>query len=195
MDKNITSQIFVFLQRHRIKLTYILLPFLLLTHPSWKTLAIGIPVSILGLGIRVWASGYLMKNKELIREAPYNVVRHPLYLGTLIAGTGLSVSTGSLWFLLLFLIFYFTVYFPTMVTEEKGLQKNFPNKCEIYRQEVPLLIPRLAPTKTPSINFTNPSTKGLGFNLNLFFLNREYRAFLAWIALIIILVVKIHFGN
>ena len=54
--------------------------------PSWTSLAVGIPVSMLGLAIRAWAAGHLEKNLALAESGPYAHVRNPLYIGTLDGG-------------------------------------------------------------------------------------------------------------
>ena len=38
-------------------------------------------IVVIGVVIRMWASGFIMKNKELATNGPYALVRHPLYVG------------------------------------------------------------------------------------------------------------------
>src|SRR5204863_6444290 len=62
--------------------------FLWLSQPTFLSLAAGLPVSILGLGLRAWAAGHLEKNTTLTESGPYAWVRNPLYIGTLTAAAG-----------------------------------------------------------------------------------------------------------
>ena len=77
----------------RVRLPILLLLCLLLfVNPEWNYA--GIPVLILGQVLRGWAVGYIHKDKVLSTEGPYSLCRHPLYLGTFLAGTGLCVFSG-----------------------------------------------------------------------------------------------------
>ena len=49
------------------------------SHPSTESLLYGIPVSLLGLGLRAWAAGHLAKNQKLTTSGPYRFLRHPNY--------------------------------------------------------------------------------------------------------------------
>lgn len=54
---------------------------------------IGLIVAGLGIGVRSWAAGYLIKSKALITGGPYAYVRNPLYLGRVLIGTGMCIAT------------------------------------------------------------------------------------------------------
>src|SRR5262245_16015001 len=59
-------------------------------HPvGW---AVGLIVSGLGIAMRSWAAGYLIKSKALITGGPYAYVRNPLYLGRVLIGTGMCIA-------------------------------------------------------------------------------------------------------
>ena len=66
-----------------------------LATPTWTSLAAGALVGALGEGIRVWAAGHLRKGREVTTSGPYRFVRHPLYVGSLLLGTGFSVAAAS----------------------------------------------------------------------------------------------------
>ena len=53
----------------------------------------GLVVAGLGVAIRSWAAGYLIKSKALITGGPYAYVRNPLYLGRVLIGTGMCIAT------------------------------------------------------------------------------------------------------
>lgn len=54
--------------------------------------AIGLVVAGLGIAVRSWAAGYLIKSKALITGGPYAYVRNPLYLGRVLVGTGMCIA-------------------------------------------------------------------------------------------------------
>ena len=66
--------------------------FLWFSAPDARSLAVGMPVSALGLALRAWAAGHLEKNRELAQSGPYARVRNPLYLGTLTVAAGLAMA-------------------------------------------------------------------------------------------------------
>src|SRR4051812_37627116 len=72
------------------------------SHPSVTSLAIGLPLSIVGLALRAWAAGCLAKNQQLATGGPYAYTRNPLYIGTLLVAAGLVVASRSVGLGLLF---------------------------------------------------------------------------------------------
>ncbi len=59
-------------------------------HPiGW---AVGLVIAGLGIAVRSWAAGYLIKSKALITGGPYAYVRNPLYLGRVLVGTGMCIA-------------------------------------------------------------------------------------------------------
>ena len=63
--------------------------------PSWRSLAAGVPVALLGEGLRIWAAGHLVKGREVTMSGPYRLLRHPLYAGSAVIGVGFVVAAGS----------------------------------------------------------------------------------------------------
>ena len=56
------------------------------SQPTPQSMAIGIPVSLLGLALRAWAAGCLAKNQQLATGGPYAYTRNPLYIGIAAGG-------------------------------------------------------------------------------------------------------------
>jgi protein-S-isoprenylcysteine O-methyltransferase Ste14 len=73
-------------------------------------------------------------DQKVISTGPYGVVRHPMYLGALIALVGTPLSLGSWWGLII-LIPYVPGIIWRLLDEEKFLSKNLPGYDE-YRQKV-----------------------------------------------------------
>jgi len=73
----------------------------------------------------------------------YGQVRHPLYLGVLLIGIGLSVVTNSVPRLLITIILYYLFELKTDY-EEKSLKDAYPISYEAYMEDVPTkFIPKL----------------------------------------------------
>jgi protein-S-isoprenylcysteine O-methyltransferase Ste14 len=149
--------------------------------PSPRSLAIGVPVSLLGLALRAWAAGCLAKNRELATGGPYAYTRNPLYLGTLLVAAGLAVASRSIGLGALFTAVFLLVYLPVIQLEEQHLRRLFADYAA-YAAVVPALWPRLtpAPVKNP-----NP------FRWQLYLLNKEFNAGAGFVAGVLFLLWKV----
>ncbi len=117
---------------------------LLAARPRPWSLAVGLALILPGAGIRLWACGFLKKNEALAVVGPYAYLRDPLYLGTVLIGTGLCVS-GRVWPLLaVFWAGFFFYYLPYKRKREGDrLEQLFGETYRRYRAAVPSLLPRL----------------------------------------------------
>lgn len=114
------------------------------SRPDATRLLAGTAIVALGEGIRVWACGYLVRNQELTRDGPYRMVRHPLYLGSLLIGLGLSLlAQHALAWAGSFAFLYLAFYLPAMYVEELRLQSLFGAEYQEYLEETPRLLPHL----------------------------------------------------
>ena len=98
---------------------------------------------ILGLITRMYASGFVLKNKELSTTGPYAFMRHPLYTGNIIILFGLCGVNGSLWSLMTAIIFFWFYYPPAIEYEDRKLKSLFPETWENWANKTPALIPKL----------------------------------------------------
>lgn len=113
-------------------------------------LYIRLPLGIITLII----SGYLAKSGLkivfdevrdepcVIRKGVFNVVRHPIYLGSILLYLGLLILTMSIgaiavWVIILGFYHYISKY------EEKLLTEKFGDEYRKYMQEVPMWLPRI----------------------------------------------------
>ncbi len=150
--------------------------------PSLKSLAAGMALSLLGLGLRAWAAGHLRKERELAVSGPYRFTRNPLYLGTLIIAAGAAVAAWSWWAVAL-LGAYFVVFYPVIVWEERDrMRALFPEAYGPYEKAVPLFIP--VPGRTGKGN-------GGRFDGRLFLKNKELRAVLGTAAFWALMALKL----
>jgi len=89
---------------------------------------------LLGIGIRLWASGYLgirarsrnIEGKFKIANGPYRILKHPLYCGNffLVIGT-ILLYKPPIWLGIALVIIFLLEYSIIIYTEEKIL-KNSP---------------------------------------------------------------------
>jgi protein-S-isoprenylcysteine O-methyltransferase Ste14 len=142
-----------------------------LSHPTAGSLAAGLPLSVLGLGLRAWAAGCLAKDRELATGGPYAYTRNPLYLGTLLVAAGLVVASRSIGLAALFTAVFVMVYLPAIQLEEQHLRRLF-REYEAYAGKVPALWPRL----TPFAKKPNP------FRASQYLWNKEYEAGVGFLA-------------
>jgi protein-S-isoprenylcysteine O-methyltransferase Ste14 len=113
-----------------------------LAEPTARYLIAGIAVAALGEALRLWASGYLEKDRRLATRGPYAWTRNPLYLGSLVVGVGFTLATGKLVLLAALLALFGAIYFPVMKREAARLEAAFPGEYPRYASQVPLLVPR-----------------------------------------------------
>ncbi len=117
-----------FVQRLRVACGFVLLfAFAWLSSPSRTSMLIGLPVSVLGLWLRAWATGHLKKDRELATSGPYAYIRNPLYAGTLIVALGIVLASRSVWLTIVFAAVFLLVYLPAVELEEQHLRDIFPS--------------------------------------------------------------------
>jgi protein-S-isoprenylcysteine O-methyltransferase Ste14 len=108
------------------------------------TAAIGLSAAALGTLIRLYASGYIMKNRELANSGPYAFVRHPLYTGNILLVMGFSVANTSLWGIPLALAFFWFYYPPAIEYEDRKLHAIFGGAWKDWASRTPALVPKLS---------------------------------------------------
>lgn len=105
----------------------------------------GVALVILGIAVRLWASGHIKKNKILATNGPYAYVRHPVYVGNITLGIGF-VLASSLWWSLSLLAGILLAFYPHAICrEDERLHRMFKKDWEQWRKETRALIPRLSP--------------------------------------------------
>ncbi len=167
-------------QKIRVPLSFLVaVIFLIFSKPQKIYFYMGIPIGISGILIRMWAAGHIVKSKKLTKSGPYQFTRNPLYLGSFLIGTGLSIQCGPL-FLLIFLILFAIIYFPVMKREEEEMESVFKDDFVSYKNSVPLFVPYF---------FKRIKEKGK-FNFNQMVKNREYKGILGFLILELLLILK-----
>jgi protein-S-isoprenylcysteine O-methyltransferase Ste14 len=136
--------------------------------PDVKSLALGLPVSVIGLLLRAWATGHVEKNIRLAESGPYAYVRNPLYLGTLLVAAGFVIASRRWLLAVLFGAVFLLIYLPAIELEEQHLRKLFPSFAA-YAERIPALWPTLKTVRGDE-----------RFRWELYVRNREYQALIGF---------------
>ena len=113
--------------------------------------AIGVFLQAAGLGLAVWARVHLGRNwgmpmtqkaePELVTSGPYQLIRHPIYSGLVLALLGTALVSNLAGLLLVLAVAAFFYYAATV--EERNLTATFPSAYPAYRARTKMLIPFL----------------------------------------------------
>jgi len=144
-----------FLARHRIGVSraffLVAIGLILLTVSAWPQdgsaivimRALGFAlVTVAALG-RLWCSIYICgyKNRRVIQDGPYSIVRNPLYCFSLLGGIGIGFLVGSLTITALILLFFVWIYPITIRDEEANLERMLGQEYLDYKAKTPRLMP------------------------------------------------------
>ena len=116
---------------------------IVLARPTLATNLLGGLIVLMGLALRVWAAGFLEKGGLLCADGPYRHVRHPLYLGSLVAAIGFCVMMKVLWGWGIVLPLFLVLYAAQVVAEEQLLRREYGEAHADFARRVPLLVPQL----------------------------------------------------
>lgn len=158
--------------------------YVIFSHPTPRSLAIGLPVAFAGLLLRAWGTGHLAKNQELATGGPFAYTRNPLYLGTLTVAAGFALAGWNPWLAGLFGVYFSIVYLPVIGEEEAHLRRLFPH-YDNYASQVPRLLPRFGSRRE------GPSAGAGEFRWSLYVRNREYQALAGFLAGVALLIIKL----
>ena len=144
--------------------------------------SVGLLLLLLGVAIRIWAQMHLrnrlVKTLEFTSSGPYQLMRNPLYIGTLTVAAGFVLASRQ-WVLgVLFAAVFLLIYLPVVELEEQHLRSLFPQYSE-YARRVPRLWPRLIG------NSSKP------FRSALYMRNREYQALAGFLIGVAVLIWKV----
>lgn len=113
---------------------------------------IGIALLVAGIAFSVWARRHLAgfwssvvtlkQNHRLIRSGPYRYVRHPIYTGILLSLLGTAIAIGE-WHGFISVAVIAAGFSRKIAVEERFLREAFPAEYDLYRADVPALIPFL----------------------------------------------------
>jgi protein-S-isoprenylcysteine O-methyltransferase Ste14 len=112
--------------------------------PNSIRLIIGLPILFISgylaiKGLRI-VFDEVREKPEIIEKGVFKIVRHPIYLGSILFYLGLIILTSSIasavvWIIIIIFYYYISKY------EEKLLIEEFGTKYKKYMERVPMLIP------------------------------------------------------
>ncbi len=116
----------------------------------------GLGCLVVGEFIRFWAVSYAggitrtMKvgAPTLCSSGPFAHVRNPLYIGNLFDFSGIVLMAGApnIWVMLIVTWAFFIIQYALIIDlEEETLSGLFSEEYELYKSNVPQLLPRLSP--------------------------------------------------
>ena len=158
---------------------------LALRAPAWRLWAWSLPLVVAGESIRTWAAGSLIKDESLTVGGPYAFVRNPLYLGSLLSGTGFVVLLGDWRLACAFAAISLAIYLPAVQQEEDYLRRMHGSAFDAYCRAVPAILPRPLPAQLDS-----PGLRRARFDWQWVVLNREPRTWLALLALFALMALR-----
>jgi len=110
----------------------------------------GLGLTALGCGFAIWARASLGGNwsgtvtlkqsHELVRRGPYAMVRHPIYMGLLVAAAGTALEVGEVRAVIA-VGMAFLAFFQKTRREEEFLRDQFGGEYALYSRSVKRLIP------------------------------------------------------
>ena len=177
---------FVINRKVRLRIGFLFgIAYLAFAKPTPGSLLLGLPVAFIGLLIRAWAAGHIVKLEQLTTTGPYAHTRNPLYFGSFMIAAGFALAAH--WSLLLVVIALFAfIYGPTIELERGEISRRFPEAYAQYEANVPPFTPRLTPWQG--------QTGGDSFSFSRYLRQREWQAALAFLAVTAWLVARSTFG-
>jgi len=130
--------------------------------------SIGLVLIGVGLFVRSWAAGTLLKDTMLCTTGPYAMIRNPLYLGSALMMVGFCSLIGDWDNCLLLSVVGVLIYWPKIKKEESLLSTLFGVQWSQYAQRTPRIMPTSLQLRSA---FTHWSWKR-------WLANREYKAIL-----------------
>lgn len=123
---------------------YVMIAIMVLTAaPTVISRVLGLPLVLAGEALRIWAAGHIQKNGEVTTSGPYGYIQSPLYLGSFIIMTGLSLMANAAILWIISTIIFMFSYVPRKQKTEWGrLERIFGEQFLKYKDAVPYFIPK-----------------------------------------------------
>ena len=152
--------------------------YLAFARPTPGGLLVGGAVAFVGVLVRAWAAGHIVKNDRLATTGPYAHTRNPLYFGSFLIAAGFAIAAH--WSLLLLVIAFFAlVYGPTIKSEREFVRSRFPDAYDEYARNVPAFVPRPVPWRSGAAEESAP------FSFALYMRHREWQAGLVFVLVVL----------
>lgn len=147
-------------------------------YASSERILIGGSIAFVGLLIRAWSTGHIVKNEELTTTGPYAHTRNPLYLGSFLLALGFAFAAHWL-AVALVVAFWIVVYGPTITRERDFLRGQYGAVYAAYEANVPAFLPRLTAWTGPA-----GADRSGAFSMRLYLRHNEWQAGLGFLAVL-----------
>jgi protein-S-isoprenylcysteine O-methyltransferase Ste14 len=169
------------IQRMRVPLGFVFGALFLWLAPRYtttQTIVVGAVIALIGVLIRAWSTGHIVKNQKLTTTGPYAHTRNPLYLGSFLLALGFAIAAH--WVAVLLVVaFWVAVYGPTIARERDFLRSLYGAAYTEYEANVPAFLPRLTAWAGPV-----GSDRSGGFSVALYLRHNEWQAGLGFVAVL-----------
>lgn len=109
--------------------------------PTSYMVPIGLTLAVLGQLFRIYAAGFIHKNKQLASTGPYALVRHPLYLGNFMILIGFALAAANL-YVWIGVGLFFLIWYPAAIAyEDSKLERIFEDEWRSWSKDIRALIP------------------------------------------------------
>ena len=105
------------------------------------TVTYNLSIIVAGKYLRLSTSG-ILKEHKLIKEGPYAIIRHPLYVSYIFILAGISLILLTCWLLIPTLFMIIGIY-PTAKAEEETLIEQFGEEYLEYKENVGIFFPKI----------------------------------------------------
>ena len=109
--------------------------------PDSGTVAIGLAMVVVGQAFRIYAAGFIFKNKQLASTGPYALVRHPLYLGNFLILIGFTLAGANLYVAVAVFVFFLVWYPAAIAYEDSKLEDIFEDEWREWSKNIRAIIP------------------------------------------------------
>lgn len=140
---------------------------------EWKSV-LGVALIALGVAIRSWSAGTIVKNDQLTTDGPYAIVRNPLYVGSFLMMFGFATLLNDIPTLIFISGPLSLMYWTRVRNEEKFLHACYGEMWTNYAGSTPRFVPYKC----------NPGWRS-GWTFQQWVSNHEYQALLSAIAAVI----------
>jgi protein-S-isoprenylcysteine O-methyltransferase Ste14 len=118
---------------------------------SWLLFGLGAAVAVIGIGLRVWSVVTLgrffqlivvvQEGHQVVQSGPYQLVRHPSYLGALLTILGIGIALDNWLSLAICVVVPVAGLLPRIFAEEHALENGLGDDYREYQRHTARLLP------------------------------------------------------